>query len=120
MNQLSSIFVKNLKTLARVGCSAEERNTPQLIAFDIEIETNLAKAAKSEKIVDTICYASVADSVVEITRSRDWILIETLGDAIITNLLETLPQARKVVLSISKFVVASTDAVGIKMQRERS
>lgn len=77
----------------RVGVPTEERAHPQELVLDISLRTDLRAAAFSEKIEETIDYAKVLDLIHFVAGAREWVLIESLAEAICGAILRQFPVA---------------------------
>ncbi len=76
------IYIKDLKVRALIGIYGWERQVPQAIVLDLEMATDIAKAAQSDKIEDTLNYKAVAKRVIEFVENSQFELVETLAERI--------------------------------------
>jgi len=76
------IYIKALKVRALIGIYGWERQVPQAIVLDIEMATDIAKAAASDKIEDTLNYKAVAKRVIHFVEQSQFELVETLAEHI--------------------------------------
>jgi dihydroneopterin aldolase len=67
---------------AHVGCTAEERATPQRIEIDFDLFTDWRAAAAIDRIdaPGVLDYARVNDDLLALLASREWHLIETIAE----------------------------------------
>jgi len=118
------LMIERLEFQGHCGVSAAERQAPQPIAVDLELEYApgaFARAASTSDIADAVDYASVAARVLEIGRKEPYVLLETLGEAVITTLFREFPVTR-VKLWIRKVVPPVDDvqgSVGVRLDRAR-
>ena len=65
-----------------VGCTAEERATPQRIEIDFDLFTDWRAAAAIDRIdaPGVLDYARVNDDLLALLASREWHLIETIAE----------------------------------------
>lgn len=117
-------MIERLEFQGHCGVSAAERQAPQPIAVDLELEYapgGFARAASTGDIAEAVDYASVAARVLEIGRKEPYVLLETLGEAMITTLFREFPVTR-VKLWIRK-IVPPVDgvqgSVGVRLDRTR-
>lgn len=71
----------------RVGVPPEERSEPQPIIVDLTLEFDLSRAAGSGSVADTIDYDGVLTVIEEIAASREWVLIESIAEAMCDEVL---------------------------------
>ncbi len=102
MTNQDIIFIEALSTEAIIGIFDWEQAAPQPLIMDIEISTDLRKAANSDDITDTICYSQVSDDVDKMTRDSRFELIETLAEFICSSLLVQHPSISKIKLKLNK------------------
>ena len=72
---------------ARHGVSDDEQRLGGRYVVDVELEHDLARAAASDNLADTISYSDVYRTVREIIEGRSFRLIETLAETIAQTLL---------------------------------
>jgi len=73
------IRVCNMVFYAYHGTSSAERKTGNRFEVDIEVEADLAKAGKSDKLADTISYTRIYQLTEELFTSKKYNLIEKVG-----------------------------------------
>ena len=76
------IIIKDLRLRAVVGVNRWEQAAPQVVAVDLEIAADAAKAAAADRIADTVDYKRVSRDISALAASRKFELIETLAEAI--------------------------------------
>ena len=57
-----------------------ERRTRQTLIFDLEMSTDVARAAASDDIQDTLNYKSVAKRLIQFVGESEFQLVETLAE----------------------------------------
>ena len=111
------IFIKGFTVIAIIGIAAEERVTPQPIHFDIELATDAARAARTERIADALDYVQVCAIVSQTAQEGRFQLVETLAERIAERLLAEL-SVRWLKLRVGKpTAVAGATAVGVQIER---
>jgi dihydroneopterin aldolase len=98
---MDKIFLNDLKIDTIIGIFDWERETLQTLTFDLEMDWNIAKAAASDDIVDTLDYGAIAQSLVSFVEASRYQLIETLAEEICKLLLTHYPMP-KVKLILTK------------------
>lgn len=74
------IFIRDLRIDTVVGIYEWERRIRQTIVLDIEMKTDIAAAANSDDIKDTLNYKAVAKRLIEFVRASEFQLVETLAE----------------------------------------
>ena len=95
------IRLKNIQVYAYHGVHAHEREHGAHFEIDVELEAALDEAVKSDELEHTIDYVKVQQLVVSINTGNRFHLIETLADAIATDVLAQFP-AREVIVRVRK------------------
>ena len=90
------IELRGMRFRGRHGVLAAERAEPQPIEVDVMLWADLAPAAASDDLVDTVDYSTVFTEVAQIVEQRSFRLIEALAGAIATALLASQPLASAV------------------------
>ena len=73
------VFIRELKVDTLVGIYDWERRLRQHVILDIEMATDIARAARSDKIEDTLDYKAVAKRVMQFVHDAEFGLVETLA-----------------------------------------
>ncbi|MGF7184210.1 dihydroneopterin aldolase [Desulfitispora alkaliphila] len=84
---MEKIIMEKLEFYAYHGVLQEEKDLGQRFLVDVEIGFEGAKAGKSDKIEDTINYATVYDGVKNIVVNQKFNLIEKLAEEIASYVL---------------------------------
>ena len=76
------VFIRDLKVDTVVGIYDWEKRMRQHVLLDIEMGTDIARAAKSDKIGDTLDYKAVAKRVHQFVQESRFGLVETLAEKV--------------------------------------
>lgn len=76
------IYLRDLRVAAIIGIFDWERRVKQTVSIDLEMATDIAKAAKSDHIDDTLNYKAVAKRVISFVEESQFQLVETLAERI--------------------------------------
>lgn len=76
------IYLKDLRIDTIIGIYDWERRMKQTIILDLEMATDISKAADSDNIDDTLNYKSVAKRVIRFVEESQFELVETLAERI--------------------------------------
>ncbi len=115
------IVIEQLEFRGRCGVTPEERARSQPLAVDLELDCRLEAAGLSDDLVHTIDYAKVTQLVVDIGTVREFQLLETLGERLLTSLFDEFP-INRIKLWLRKLhppIAFVTRSVGICIERTR-
>ena len=114
---MDTIFLRDLEIEATIGIFEWEKRIKQKVRIDLEMGTDIAKAAKTDHIDDTLDYKAIAKRVAEFVKESRFELIETLIEKVAELLLQefNIPWVR-VTMSKPGAVRGSRD-VGITIER---
>jgi dihydroneopterin aldolase len=117
---MDKIFIHALKTEAIIGIFDWERQVKQTVIVDIEISADIAKAALSDSIKDTLNYKRIAKRVLAFVEESKFHLVETLAERVAMLLLEEFG-IDWVSISLSKpGAIRSSRDVGVMLERNRN
>jgi len=118
---MDKILISSIDCVAAIGVTAEERTIKQRLSIDVEILTDAARAAHTDSLKDAVDYSKVAILVMQVCRSRDFHLIETLAELLASRILADfpVPQVRVLVRKISPVVEPRVNYVSIEIVRSR-
>lgn len=111
------IFIRNLRIETIIGIFDWERKIEQTIFFDIEMATNVEKAAASDQIEDALDYKSISKSIINFVEKSEYQLVETLAEKV-ANLVMSNFNVPWLRLSLNKKgAIRHADDVGITIER---
>jgi len=76
------IYLNDLRINTVIGIFDWERRVKQIISLDIEMATDIRKAASTDTIEDTLDYKSVAKRIIGFVEESEFQLVETLAERI--------------------------------------
>src|SRR5579883_750253 len=76
---MSKISIVDLEVFYHVGVPDEERAKPQRLLLTVEMAYDVANAARSDRIEETINYFEVSQMLLRFGEGRSWRLIEKLA-----------------------------------------
>ncbi len=113
--------LRNLEVTGIVGVYARERERPQPVVFDIEVDYDLAPAAQSDALADAIDYDGIAAAVRELVHRRQFALLEAMAEAAAALLLDRIDRAHRVRLEVRKpQAVPAAACAFVRVERTRS
>jgi dihydroneopterin aldolase len=115
------VYIRALQIETVIGIYDWERRIKQQVVFDIEMATDIRRAASSENIADALDYSAVSQCLLEYVGNGSFLLIEALAEQCATLILRefNVPWLR---LRLAKpTAVAAAQEVGVLIERgERS
>jgi len=79
---MDKIFLNELKVETVIGIWEWERKIRQTVVIDLEMSADIAKAAATDNVEDTLNYKSVAKRVQAFVADSSFQLVETLAERI--------------------------------------
>jgi len=117
---LGTAGLKNLEVSCVVGVYHHERQQPQPVFFDIELDYDLDAASHSDGLGDAIDYDAVATAVSDLVRHLEFKLLETMAEESATLLLSTFDQVQTVRVEIRKpHAVSAASCAFVRVERSR-
>ena len=111
------MFIRALKIPTIIGTHVWERQMQQTVVLDLEIAIDAALVAKNNDLTTGIDYSTVAETVIEFVKNSDFLLLESLAQAIAQLVLERFKTPR-VKLSLAKpGAIPHAQTVGVVIER---
>jgi dihydroneopterin aldolase len=76
------VYIRELKIDTVIGIFDWERRIRQAVCIDLEMATDIRKAAASDNIADTLDYKAVAKRLITFVEGSEFLLVETLAEKI--------------------------------------
>ena len=115
---MDRIYIEGLEVFALIGVYDWERLAPQRLLVDVTLFYDLAKAAKSDNVADTLNYAEVASCIEAVAAASQFELIEALAHAMVEAIFAQFGLA-KICLKLSKpDILAKALNVAVEITRE--
>ncbi len=83
-----TILLEGIQVPAALGVTAAERSMRRPVRLDLEVEADVAKAGRSDRIGDTLHYKRIFDLVEDVATNQEHKLVEALGNRIARAVLE--------------------------------
>lgn len=113
------VYLTDLKIDTVIGIFEWERRVRQTISLDLEMATDVARAAATDSIEDALDYKAVAKAVIEFVRGSDFQLVETLAERV-AELILTRFAVDAVRLKVNKRgAIRGARDVGVIIERGR-
>jgi dihydroneopterin aldolase len=111
------VFINQLKVETIIGIFDWERRVKQTVSLNLQMATDIRRAAQSDDIADTRDYKAVAKRLIQFVSESEFQLVETLAEKVCDIVLNEFKVAW-VELKLSKpGAVTHADDVGVIIQR---
>jgi dihydroneopterin aldolase len=111
------VFLRGLKIETVIGIYDWERKIRQTVVLDLEMSTDIRKAAASDSIEDTLDYKAVSKRLIGFVEASEFQLVETLAEKCAAIVREEFDVAW-VRLTLNKIgAVSSANDVGVIIER---
>lgn len=111
------IYLNDLKIDTVIGIYDWERRVKQTISLDLEMATDIRKAAASDSIEDTLNYKAVAKRLIQFVGESQFQLVETLAERVAEIILTEFDVPWVRVRLNKKGAVRYAGDVGVVIQR---
>lgn len=79
---MDTIFIRELTVETVIGIYDWEREIKQPVLFDLEMACDVARAAASDSVDDTLDYKAVCKRVIAFVEASEFQLVETLAERV--------------------------------------
>jgi len=114
---MDKIFLDELKVDTIIGIWEWERRIRQTVVIDIEMSADIAKAAATDDVADTLNYKSVAKRVQSFVAESSFQLVETLAERIAAIIREEFGVAWVKIRVNKPGAIRGSKAVGVMIER---
>lgn len=113
------VFIRGLRIQTRIGIHDWEKQIDRPIVLDLELATEVARGAASDRIEDALDYEAVTKRLTEFVSGSHYELVETLAERCADLLMDefAIPWVR-IVLNKPGAVGAGVD-VGVIIERRK-
>lgn len=111
------VSVRDLRFKTIIGVWDWERQLPQIVSIDLDMEWDMSAAAKSEDLNDALDYKAVSKRVEAFVKEQEFKLVEKAADAVANMVMEefSVPWIR---VSLQKpHAVTRSKSVGVTVER---
>lgn len=116
---MDKIIIKNLRARGIIGLNDWEREKPQDILINIEIDAELHKAGETDDISYSVNYRTLAKKALTIAETAGKLTVEALAHEIAHMALEEERAVRVRVRVEKPGAVRFADSVGVEVVRSR-
>jgi dihydroneopterin aldolase len=114
-----TIFLEGLEVRCKIGVFGWERKIRQRVLMDFEFSADIRRAAKTDRIEDTLDYKKIAKHALAFAAKSEYYLIETLAEKLAQSILNNF-RLKKIKLRLSKpGAVRNSRNVGVEIVRKK-
>lgn len=111
------VFLRDLRIETVIGIYDWERKIKQTIVLDLEMSTDVSRAAASENIADALDYKAVTKRLISFVEESEFQLVETLAERC-AGIIRKEFDVRWVRLTLNKIgAVSAARDVGVIIER---
>ena len=114
------IFLRDLRVETTIGIWEWERRIRQFVSIDLELGADIARAAATDRIEDTLNYKGLAKRVQEFVGESSFQLVETLAERIAALVLEEFGVSWIQVTVNKPGAIRGARDVGVAIRRGRT
>lgn len=111
------IYLSDLRIDTVIGIYDWERRIKQTISLDLEMATDIRKAAASDCIEDTLDYKAVAKRLIQFVEASEFQLVETLAERVCAIVIEEFGVPWVRLRLNKKGAVRHAEGVGVLIER---
>lgn len=119
---MDRIRLTSMRYEGRLGATPEERGFPQMLEVDLELETDLSAATRSDELADTVDYGPLVALTERVVEGASYQLLEGLAGVLAREVLAASMAIAAVTVRVRKLAVpldVSMDHAEVEIRRER-
>jgi len=114
------IRIKNLRLRTIVGVNEWERERPQDVIVNVELEFDSKKAVETDNLKDTVNYKTLKQRIIQKVESAQFFLVEKLASQILEIVMED-PKVQHAQVEVDKpHALRFADSVSVICKADRS
>ena len=114
---MDKIFITALRAETIIGIYDWEKATRQRVTVDLELDTDIRRAAQTDDIADTLNYKSISKRLVRYIEDSRYELVETLAEKLAKLLVDEFAVSRVSLTPHKPGALSDADDVGLKIVR---
>lgn len=96
-----NLLISDLRLWVHLGCSAEEKSSPQLVSIDVDVTFKSPPLGlTTDQLKDTICYLEVVQNIQSLVQGKQLNLIEHLTHEIYRAINNLLLRKKHIISSV--------------------
>ena len=117
-----TIFITGLVTHARHGVMEHETKVGQRFVIDLELSIDLSESSRSDRLSDTVSYASVVETATDAFTNTHYKLLERAAGAVSDAIFAAFPRVHAIKVTVHKPhapIAEIFEDVGVVLMRKR-
>jgi len=82
------VYIRELEIETLIGIYDWEREVKQVVSLDLEMATDIQRAAQSDNIKDTLDYKAVSKRLISFISGSEFLLVEAMAEQVAKIVLE--------------------------------
>ena len=111
------IFLRGLQIDTVIGIYDWERKIRQTVIIDLEMGTDIRKAAATDDIAHTLDYKTLSKRIIAFVEASEFLLVETLAEKISNIILDVFSVPWLRLTLNKKGAISGASDVGIQIER---
>lgn len=111
------VFIKQLEVRTIIGVFEWEKAIKQKLVFDLQLATDIKKAAASDKLEDTLDYKAISHAVHDFVEASRFELVETVAEKAAQLILDNFPVSWLSLTVNKPGAVSIAESIGVTIQR---
>lgn len=117
---MDTIYLTDLKIDTVIGIFEWERRVRQTVSIDLEMSTDVARAARTDSIADALDYKAVAKAVIEFVQNSSFQLVESLAEHVAELIISQFGVERVRLRVNKRGAIRGARDVGVLIERGRT
>ena len=114
---MDTVFITQLEVNTIIGVFDWEREIKQKLVFDLELATNISKAASTDALVDTLDYKAISHAVYDMVEKSEYQLVETVAEKVAEMILRDFSVSWLALTLNKPGAVSIAKSVGVRIER---
>jgi len=114
---MDRVFIEDLRVQTVIGIFDWEREIKQTVSLDLEMAFDIAAAARSDNIADTLDYKAVSKRLIQFVEKSEYQLVEALAEECARIILAEFPVSWLRLKLGKPGAVRGSSAVGVIIER---
>jgi len=117
IKRVDIIFLHGLQIETIIGIYDWERKTKQIVVLDLEMATDIRKAAETDNIDSTVDYKAVSKRLISFIERSEFLLVETLAENVAKIVIDEFGVPWIKLMVNKKGAIRGATDVGIVIER---